>query len=194
MEKKGPQEKSDEDIACLVQSGKIGAFAVLVERYENKMKGYGRKFLNIKEDIEDIVQRIFIKAYKNIQSFDVKRKFSSWLYRIAHNEFVNELKRKKREKLRFFDFDTVLPHLLASGGNSNHNVDREGMKKMIDQCLDRLAPKYREPLILRYFHDLSYEEIADVLGIPVSTVGIRLKRGKDNLKSLIKKIKTIYEK
>lgn len=189
MEKKELQGKSDEDIACLVQSGKIEVFAVLVERYENKMKSYGRRFLSIKEDVEDIVQRIFIKAYRNIQSFDVKRKFSSWLYRIAHNEFVNELKRKKREKLRFFDLDTLLPHLLASRDNPNEDVDHKEMEKMIYQCLDKLSPKYREPLVLRYFHDLSYEEIADIMGIPVSTVGIRLKRGKSNLKSLIKKNK-----
>jgi len=187
MKKQELQEKSDEDIACLVQSGKIEAFAVLVQRYEDKMKSYGRKFLNIKEDVEDIVQKIFIKAYKNIQSFDVKRKFSSWLYRIAHNEFVNELKRKKREKLRFFDLDTLLPHLLAIQDNSNEEIESREMKKMIEQCLDRLSPKYREPLILRYFHDFSYEEIADILGIPASTVGIRLKRGKNNLKSLFKK-------
>ncbi len=187
------QEKSDEDIASLVQSGKIEAFAVLVERYENKMKSYGRKFLNIKEDIEDVVQKIFIKAYENIQSFDVKRKFSSWLYRIAHNEFVNELKRKKREKLRFFDLDTLLPHLLASGDNPNQDSDHREMEKMIGQCLDKLSPKYREPLILRYFHDLSYEEIADILGVPVSTVGIRLKRGKSNLKSLFKRFKSKHD-
>ena len=172
----------DEEIADLVQSGSIELFGVLVDRYEDKIKRYGRKFLSGTEDIEDIVQNIFIKAYKNIQSFDSKRKFSSWIYRIAHNEFVNELKRKKREPLRFFDPDVIFPLLVSNEKENIHDIDKE----MLDKCLDKLSAKYKEPIVLRYFQELSYKEISDILSIPVSTVGIRLKRG-------IKKIKEIYE-
>ena len=87
-------EQEDEIIAALVQSGQSVLFGVLVKRYEEKMRRYARKFLSNDDDKKDIVQEIFIKAYINIKSFDTKRKFSSWLYRIAHNELVNNLKKK----------------------------------------------------------------------------------------------------
>lgn len=180
-------ERTDEEIASLVQSGDIEAFGVLVKRYEDKMKRYARKFLNIAEDIEDIVQEVFIKAYVNIKSFDPKKKFSSWLYRIAHNEFVNALKKHKRRKVfSFFELDILLPYSFV--GDSNRDIEREEMRQMIDKCLNRLDFKYREPIILHYLEELNYKEIADVLRIPISTVGIRLKRGREKLKNILKKL------
>lgn len=77
--------QTDEELASLIQSGKVEFFGTLIVRYDAKMKRYSRKFLSDQEDTKDVVQEIFIKAYVNIQSFDAKRKFSSWLYRIAHN-------------------------------------------------------------------------------------------------------------
>jgi len=179
-------DQKDEEIAQLVQGGDVEVFGVLVDRYEKKIKHYGKKFLNKEMDIEDVVQEVFLKAYRNIQGFDVKRKFSSWLYRIAHNEFVNKLKKSKREPLHFFDFDIIFPHLLKPEKQEyKEQIDR----KVMEECLEKLSLKYREPIILYYFHNLSYKEIADVLEVPVSTVGIRLKRGKEKLKPFCKKLK-----
>lgn len=177
--------KKDEEVAQLVQSGDVEVFGVLVDRYEKKIKHYGKKFLNRETDIEDVVQEVFLKAYRNIQGFDTKRKFSSWLYRIAHNEFVNRLKKSKREPLHFFDFDILFPHLLGHKEGYKEKID----KKVMKECLDKLPLKYREPIILYYFHNLSYKEIADVLAVPVSTVGIRMKRGKEKLKPFCEKLK-----
>src|SRR6185369_748076 len=84
-------------------------FGLLVERYEGKLLRYGRKFINSQEDIEDIVQDVFISAYQNIQSFDSSLRFSPWIYRIAHNAFVNALKAKDRRPL-FVDFDALISH------------------------------------------------------------------------------------
>jgi len=179
-------EQKDQEIAHLVQSGKIELFGVIVERYEAKMKRYSRKFLSDNEDINDVVQDIFIKSYKNIQSFDKQRKFSSWLYRIAHNELVNALKKKKKKQfLPLFDLDIFIPHSLRDDSFARE-IDNQDMKKMISQCLDKLKLKYREPIILYYLEELSYKEISDVLQIPVSTVGIRIKRAKEKIKSLLK--------
>jgi len=176
-------ERTDEEIARLVQSGDINLFGKLIERYEEKIKRYGKKFLAGSEDIEDIVQDVFIKAYENIQSFDTKRKFSSWLYRIAHNEFVNALKKHKKRPLSFFELDIILPHLSAE--EINQKIDNQEILKNLDAYLDKLSLKYREPIILYYIEELSYKEIADVLHIPISTVGIRLKRAKEKIKNKI---------
>ncbi len=180
-------EKSDEEIVCLVQSGKTDFFGVLIERYEEKIKRYARKFLSNKEDTDDIIQTIFIKAYVNIQSFDIKRKFSSWLYRIAHNELVNHL--KKRKFFSSFDFDVFFPHSVRLHDNETEKeVNRQEIQKTIDKCLGELDIRYREPIILYYLEELSYKEIADILHLPISTIGVRLSRGKEKLKSIYNKI------
>lgn len=181
-------EQTDEEIVGLVQSGKIELFGVLIDRYEEKMRRYARKFLYDYDDIKDIIQEVFIKVYVNIQSFDAKRKFSPWIYRIAHNELVNNLKKKKKKSLPLFDFnlDTLLPHDFYDD-SLNEQIDRHDAQKMVDDCLERLEPKYREPVLLYYLEGLSYKEIADVMRIPVSTAGIRIKRGKEIIKSICKK-------
>ena len=90
---------TDEQIVMKVQAGDTESFRVLVERYEPKMHRYAKRFLFAADDAKDLLQEIFIKTYVNIKSFDSERRFSPWIYRIAHNEFVNALKKKeKREK------------------------------------------------------------------------------------------------
>lgn len=182
MGQKNP-EQTDEEIARLVQSGDIDLFGKIIERYEEKIKRYGRKFLSGVEDIEDIVQDIFIKAYENIQSFDIKRKFSSWLYRIAHNEFVNALRKHKKKPLSLFELDILLPY--SSAQEVDNGIDRQKMNEILNEYLNKLKPKYREPIILYYLEELNYKEISDILRIPVSTVGIRLKRAREKLKNKI---------
>jgi len=174
---------TDEEIAKRVQEKDTNSFGILVERYEKRIVRYGRKFLSGNEDIQDIVQDIFVKAYTNIQSFDTERKFSSWLYRIAHNEFVNALKKRKKYSLSFFDPDTVFPPLFSKE-STDGEIHIQEMQDMLSVSLDKLGPKYREPLILYYLEDMDYKEIAEVLHIPSSTVGIRLKRGKQALKRI----------
>lgn len=176
--------RTDEDIVRQVKEGNTEAFGLLVKRYEQKILRYARRFLFGHEDGQDLVQEVFLKAYANIQSFDGEHKFSSWLYRIAHNEFINALRKKRRMPILYFDFDTVFPHLLASERADTQANEKE-VKAMLDAHLQELDPKYREPLILYYFEEMNYKEIAEILHIPPATVGVRLKRGKDVLKSLI---------
>ena len=176
-------EKSDEVIAVQVQEGGIQQFGTLLARYEQKITRYGRKFLFDNEEVKDLVQEIFIKAYVNIRSFDSGKKFSSWLYRIAHNEFVNAYKKKKREKVSFFDLDLLFPHLVAKE-TADGEVARKEVQEALDNSLSKLDSKYREPLVLYYFEELDYKEIAEILQIPTSTVGVRLRRGKAMLKKL----------
>lgn len=179
---------ADEEIVRQVKSGETELFGVLVKRYEAKISRYARKFLSNYHDIEDMVQEIFIKTYANIQSFDTSRKFSPWLYRIAHNEFINAIRKKGKEPLPFFDLDILFPHIVSKE-HADKEIKEEEMRRMIDSCLDQISPRYREPLILYYLEDLSYKEIADVLQAPVSTVGIRLKRAKEIVKNLCQRLK-----
>jgi len=173
-------QETDEAIAKKVQAGDIHSFGLLVERYEAKMLRYAKRFLFGYDDAADLVQEVLIKAYANIQSFDADRSFSSWLYRIAHNEFVNAIKRKGREPLSFFDPDTLFPHPATE--SPDREVSDNELRGMLEDSLSKLDPKYREPLVLYYYEDLDYRKIAEILRIPVSTVGVRLQRGKRALR------------
>ena len=175
-------ELNDEQIAKAVQAGNAEQFGELIARYEAKLKRYARKFLNYQDEIEDLVQDVFIKAYTNIQSFDLDQRFSPWIYRIAHNTFVNELRRKKRVGFPVFDVDIILPQLPAKETTDEVALSTE-LRAELDSLLTDLPDKYREALVLYYFEDLNYQEISDVLQIPVTTVGVRMNRGRKKLKS-----------
>lgn len=175
---------TDEEIAVKVQKGDTQVFGVLVTRYEQKMMRYARKFLFGHADCQDVVQDVFLKAYSNIKGFDPSRKFSPWLYRIAHNEFINSIKKRGREPLPFFDPDTIFPHPVAVD-DPVKDLTRAETAEMLNKCLAKLDPKYRETLVLYYFEDMEYEAIAEIMQIPKSTVGVRLNRGKAILKQLI---------
>ena len=178
-------EKKDEEIILLVKSGDKEAYEIIVDRYLDRMKRYARRFIYNRDDIDDLVQEVFLKAYMNIQRFDDKRKFSSWIYRIAHNEFVNAIKKKTYEKLFRVDFDTLFPHPAAKEDSSEF-TDKRFTKEILDENLEKIDPKYREVLILYFFEDMDYKDITDVLSIPTSTVGVRISRGKAKLKELLK--------
>ncbi|MCK5044870.1 RNA polymerase sigma factor [Candidatus Parcubacteria bacterium] len=182
-----PINQTDEEIARRVQSGEVEPFGALVQRYEAKITRYAKRFLFNYNDIEDLVQNVFLKAYVNIQSFDRSRKFSSWLYRIAHNEFINTIKKKGKEPLPFFDPDTIFPHPVAKE-NIEKDIDNKELRQTLEKYLNKLNPKYREPLVLYYFEEFNYKEIADILHIPIATVGVRLRRGRKTMKSLCEKL------
>jgi RNA polymerase sigma-70 factor (ECF subfamily) len=182
----GDMSQTDEQLALAVQNGEPDKFGELVERYEAKLLRYARKFLLDPDDAQDIVQDIFIKAYENMRSFDTTRRFSPWIYRIAHNEFVNDLKKKQSRRTMFtIDFDTLFPYLTAADTADGAALERD-TRETLERHLGGLDPKYREPLILYYLESMDYREIADILRIPVSTVGVRLARARAMLQKQTK--------
>ncbi|MDO8424981.1 MAG: RNA polymerase sigma factor [bacterium] len=168
---------TDESLVACVRSGDTVAYGSLMERYMARMQRYIRKFLFGHEDAEDIAQEVFTKAYVHLNQFDASRSFSTWLYRIAHNECINAIKRKQREPIPFFDPDTLFPHPVARETPRDH-VERVELRMLVETSLEQLAPKYREPVVLYYFEERSYREIADIMRIPVATVGVRLARAR----------------
>jgi RNA polymerase sigma-70 factor (ECF subfamily) len=174
----------DEEIVRLVIQGDKELFGELIDRYETKLTRYVKRFTQSPDDVSDIIQVIFIKAYINLQSFDTSRSFNSWVYRIAHNESVTHLKKRSNEKVSFIDFDTFFPHPFAKEETDGRTLQRE-MKEILETSLSQVSPKYREVLVLYYYDELSYQEIADVLHIPIATVGVRIKRGKEALEKIV---------
>ncbi len=174
---------TDEVIAGHVQNGDTEAFGVLVDRYEAKIRRYARKFLYNYQDQEDAVQDVFIKAYQNIQSFRTSERFSPWIYRIAHNTFLNIIRKKSSEKVTLFDMDQLFGFSLKDTQEEALREQKED-REILDQCLSELSLKYREILILFYFEEKTYEEISEILHIPKATVGVRLGRGRAQMKQI----------
>ncbi len=178
---------SDEVLARRVQEGSKEDFGELVVRYEPKMMRYANRFLGGYEDRQDAVQDVFLKAYKNIRSFDTEKPFSPWIYRIAHNTFVNVIRSHSREKVSFVDMDTLFGMKLT---DENAAALRENAfeREVLEQSLEKMSPKYREVLVLFYFEEKSYDEIAEILHIPKATVGVRLVRARERMGEIYKQL------
>lgn len=175
------KETTDERLALLLQDGDTEALAALVDRYTAKLIRYGHRFLSSDDDIADVIQDVFVAVYQNIRDFDSTRRFSPWIYRIAHNAFVDTLRRQAKEPVYGFDFDRFAPHLVYEDPTEGEK-EKEEMRVVLEKHLDRLPASYREIIDLYYFEDFKYQEIADILRIPIGTVGIRLSRARQMLK------------
>lgn len=153
----------------------------IILRYQKKLARYVYYLVGNQDEIDDVVQNVFIKAYVNLNGFNEKKKFSSWLFRIAHNEAVNHLKKNKKT----LAFDEKIE--IETGKNIDDELEKKELEKIINHCLDKIPLNYREILVLYYFEDLSYEEISDSLKVPLGTVAVRLSRAKKYLKKLCQK-------
>ncbi len=164
----------------------LNAYRYIIDRYEKRLLRYIQRILFIsKEDAEDILQEVFIKAYKNINGYDSRYSFSSWIYRIAHNEAVSFL-RKKRNSIESSNDMEIFDNL-----PSDESIEDDFLIKLRDkevrEILKMLEPKYREPLILRYFEDMEYNEISDILHISLGSVSSLINRGKKKFKVLVER-------
>ncbi len=164
-------------------------FAVLVERYVPKLTRYvRRRSLATSDDIDDLLQNIFIKVYRNINEYDSSLLFSSWIYRITHNEMIDWYRREKRRTTLSLDDDAqdIVSKLMSEDDHTTRFSNQE-QKEHIIKRLNSLHEKYKEILLLRFYEDKSYEEIADILKIPAGTVAVRINRAKKQLQASLTK-------
>lgn len=178
-----PLALADEQLVALAL-GDDRYFEAIVERYEKKLHYYIMRFINCSPaDAEDIIQDVFVNAYRNLNGFDTSLKFSSWIYRIAHNEAINHLRRITARPAVAMDDERL--EALASELNVEHEVGRSMERERIREAIGRLDEKYREAIVLRYLEDKSYEEISDILRKPLGSVSSLITRAK---KILVKEV------
>jgi RNA polymerase sigma-70 factor, ECF subfamily len=178
----------DNSLIRLVKSGHPEIYDEIVKRYEKKLFSYIYRLVGNREEAEDILQNVFVKAYRNIKTFDVERKFSSWIYRIAHNEAINFL--KKKSKKRFVSWEDIVASKdkMETKSEERSPIDiwiRKESAIEVNWAMEKLPEKYRKVLKLRYFSEKSYEEIGRIIGSPVNTVGTLINRAKKKLASVI---------
>lgn len=173
------QQHSDEQLVMLVLNGNRDAFAVLVERYQKQIFSLACKLGGDYDEARDLAQECFLKIYQELPRYDSSRKFFSWMYRVAHNTCLNLLKKRPREQLTE---DGQLLSGDAAAAAPEQDVERRERARGIIEAIASLPEKYRDPLVLKYVEHLSYQEIAQRLDLPLTTVETRLFRGRNMLK------------
>jgi len=180
---------SDNELVEIVRKKDPDRYKEIIDRYQGKLFAYLYRLIGEREEAEDLLQDVFIKAFRNLHSYDTERKFSSWIYRIAHNEAVNHIKRKSLKKFIYWDNITSTKDKLETASADEGIEDswiRKETNEEVEAAIKRLPLKYRQVLLLRYYSDKSYEEIGEILGKPVNTVGTLIKRAKTKLSGELK--------
>lgn len=176
--------KTDEELVALTLKDRE-SYACLIRRYEAPLTRYVRRISGYSDDdIADILQNAFIGAYRNLNDFDPSLKFSSWLYRIVHNETISHYRRHRArpQTLSVEDGDDVF-ELLASEVDVARDADRAMTAMHIRAILDTMDTKYREVLVLKYLEDKDYREISDILQKPMGTIATLINRAKKQFRS-----------
>ncbi len=169
-------EKSDETLVTEIQEGTITAFEILVRRYQRRLLSYVHHRISDMHEAEDVVQESFFNVYKTIERIDTTRKFSSYIYAITRNTALSYLRNRKRE----VSLDAVQD--LGDDASLYENLEASDHRAQVRGAISRLDKKYKRMIELYYFEDLSYEEISNMVRIPINTVRTQLLRAKAALR------------
>lgn len=172
---------TDEQLVVLIRDEDPQLFREIIRRYQAKLLRYVEYLVSDTDQAADIVQEALIKAFQNLQSFNTKKKFSSWMYRIAHNQAMNVVTRQKSQQ----SWDEALE--VADTIDLEDDLIRQELQLHAQACLAQMPIKHREPLSLFYLEEKSYQEISDILRLPMGTVSIRIKRAKAMMKAICQK-------
>lgn len=179
---------SDNDLIRLLKCNSSIVHDELISRYQRRLFVYIYRFLGNKEETEDLLQNVFLKVYKYCKNFDTSRKFSSWIYRIAHNEAVNYIKRKNIKKFISLEEFVSNKDRIETKTDAKSPMEvwlKKELRGEVEKSMKKLPVKYQEVLKMRYFSEKSYKEISKVLKKPVNTVGTLINRAKRKLETVI---------
>jgi len=182
-----PQDASDEQLVQLTLKNQ-DIFLHLMQRYEQKLLRYIRRISNLdQDDAQDILQEVFIKVYNNLNAFDPDLKFSSWIYRITHNQVISNFRKLKARpnKIIWDDNDEFIKNI-ADEFDLENEINKKLDKEIILKILQKLDFKYKEVLELRFLEDKTYDEISDILKKPAGTVATLISRAKKQFKIFCK--------
>jgi RNA polymerase sigma-70 factor (ECF subfamily) len=169
---------------CL--AGDASAYQQVVAAHAEGVFGLLRRLLGDAEDARDIAQETFVRAYQNLHRFDARRPLRPWLLRIARNLAYNHLKSRQRraEARATGDGSAQLERIAAEQPSPASEVMARQRQSALDEVLAALRPEFREVLLYRYMERLDYQEIAEVMGVPVGTVKTWLHRAKSQFREL----------
>jgi RNA polymerase sigma-70 factor (ECF subfamily) len=192
-----PRENASESSLeddVLVKKAKGGdekAYKKLVDKYERALYFHILKMVKDREQVEDLVQEAFVKAFDNLNTYSTNYAFSTWLYRIATNNTIDYLRKKKLKtlsidkpmKTKDGEMEMQLPDESAS---TDRDIIKKQRKKIVQKAIDELPEKYRKVIELRHMEEKSYKEISDILDKPLGTVKAHIFRARELLYKALK--------
>ncbi len=177
-----PHDASDEALLVAYREGDRDAFRTLIERYRNELLGFLSRFLSNRAAAEDVFQDTFLQIHLSADSFDAARSFKPWLFTIAANKARDHHRRQKRRAMTSLstplgnddDRGTLIDLLDGEFDSPERPIEEQEERQLVKQVVDGLPSHYREILLLAYFQRMSYQQVAEVLGVPLGTVKSRL--------------------
>ncbi len=195
--------QKDFELVSLAQNGNQHAFSELMARYREAIYFMILKMINNKSDAEDLTIEAFGKAFKNIEQYSPSFAFSTWLFKIASNNCIDFLRKKKTRQLSIHNTSTDGNGNLGNSINEDTSLSiksdlldpeerliKEQKNMLLREMVDNLKPRYKQLVELRYFKEYSYDEIATELEIPIGTVKAQLFRARELLFGILKKRKS----
>jgi len=182
---------ADEVLVQKSLAGDRQAFAVIVQRYQKQIYSLAYRLTNSPEDAQDLAQEVFLKVYQVLSKYDGQRPFFPWMYKVATNVCYSYLRRKPSHEVpldKIIEFGPLVPTGLEG---PEAQFERKELQRLVQQALAELPENYRIPMVLRYLEELSYQEIADVMDLPITTIETRLYRGRSLLQ---KRLNLILER
>ena len=170
------REVEDRDLVLQARKGRLDAYNALVSRWETRIYNYLYRFTGNPDDAMDVSQDTFLKAYQNLAKLDDVGRFGPWLYRIAHNEAISLLRRRRPE--------TELTDYAVGGGQIGRMAPVE-VTLAVESALSRLSSEQREAVVLKVYEGFKFDEIAAILDCPASTIKSRVYTGLELLKQIL---------
>ncbi|WP_227762643.1 RNA polymerase sigma factor [Zhaonella formicivorans] len=172
---------ADEVLVQLCLSGDRAAFAEIVRRYQKQIFSLTYRLTNHVEDAQDLAQEVFLKLYQVLDKYDGNRPFFPWMYKVASNVCYTALRKKPQQDVPLEKVIEFAPLVPKKESQPEDYAEVKETQRLVQQAIAELPENYRVPLVLRYLEDLSYQQIAEVMDLPVTTIETRLFRGKSLL-------------
>ncbi len=179
---------ADGELVSTAVAGREASFEELVRRYQRPIASYVYRMVGDYDAALDLTQEVFIKVYNSLARYRSEFKFSTWIYKIAHNAAIDHLRRYSvREQILNAESDSTRPDVAVESRRltPEQESEREERRSEIESVVQTLPAAYRELIVLRHSHDLSYDEIAEVTGLPLGTVKNRLFRAREAMRDLL---------
>lgn len=181
---------SDEKLILRFQEGDINAYNELVKRYKDRLFNFVLRYFNNAEQAEDVVQDTLIKLYTHASYYKNVAKFSTWIFTIAKNNALTELRKNKRKQTdSLWTDDGKVIDINSKEESLESKVQNEIAIDQLNKFLDEIPENFRMAVVLRDFQELSYEEISTILEIPIGTIKSRINRGRIQLAQKMKHFK-----
>jgi RNA polymerase sigma-70 factor (ECF subfamily) len=182
----------DDDLSIIsrILLGQVQAYELIVQRYEIRIRDYCQRFLGDREHAEDAAQETFVKAFQALKRFKPDAKFSTWLFRIARNQCLDQLRRQKVRSETSLSTNATKEHLTIESlqASESNQFDTLAARELLDKAFEALPENYREILILREVQGFSYAELAEITESTVDSVKARLKRARIDVDEILRHI------